>query len=118
MRRGTFLVDPLTANDNMNDVSRTVAVTQPYNEGVGVTNISLYLGTPSGFDFRPGTLNFSACALIFQGLGDNLNRRGQDDDGGCVQTFSEDCVKALSNQAAETGFYLTIIPNEQLSCSR
>jgi hypothetical protein len=107
---GTFRVDPDTTNDDMNDVSWTVAVSQPYSEAVGATNFSLYLGSPSGFDFRPGNLNFSACALIFEGLPDNLNRRGQDDDGTCVQTFNDECVKALSNQAADTGYYLTISP--------
>lgn len=107
---GTFLVDPNDSYLGMNDVSWTVAVSQPYSEGVGVTNFSLYLGTPSGFDFRPGNLNFSGCALIFEGISDNLNRRGQDDDGLCMQTFNEECVKAISKQASDTGFYLTISP--------
>ena len=104
---GTYLVDPNTEWIGMNDVSWTVAVSQPYNEGVGFTNYSLYLGTPSGFDFRPGNLNFSGCAMIFQGLPENLIRRGQEDEGTCQQTFSKECVKAINRQASDTGFYLT-----------
>lgn len=51
--------------------------------------------------------DFSACALIFIGLSDNLNRRGQHDHGYCEQTLSTACVDAVTTKAADTGYRLT-----------
>lgn len=90
-----------------NNFSWTIAVSQPAGDTVRTTNMSLYFGTPAGQDLRLGTLSYSACAILFEGLSDNLIRRGQIDEGSCMQTFSEECVKALADQASITGFYLT-----------
>jgi hypothetical protein len=90
-----------------NNFSWTIAVSQPAGDAVQTTNMSLYFGTPASQDIRQGNLSYSACAIMFLDLPDNLIRRGQTDEGSCMQTFGEECVKALADQAGTTGFYLT-----------
>lgn len=102
------------AHAQMENVTWTVAVSQPAGDAVANTNVSLYLGTPSGKDLRSNQPIYSACAILFEDIPDNLVRRGQDDDGTCTQTFSKECVDALQYQAALTGYWLTVNPDSKI----
>lgn len=66
-------------------------------------------------------LGYDVCGLSFGPLFDNTIRRGQDDDGSCLQTFDEACVGAIkyavSNFAVELTLNPTPPPNSNLTSS-
>jgi hypothetical protein len=85
-----------------------------WSVAVGRTNLSsdpyyanIYVGTPAGLDFDDGSNPFSGCAMVFSHIPENTVRRAQNDDGSCHQAFSEGCVHALTEKAANIAQGLT-----------
>jgi hypothetical protein len=75
--------------------SWTVTVQQPSTAGSNITTTQ-YFGTPTGKNFRSGSLDFSGCTILMNNLPENLIKTGQRDSGNCNQTFNQACVDALS----------------------
>ena len=107
--------DDLTTNATHNTSSQNITWSMTVNSPGHPEEAAYYnayqtdfwLGTPPGVNFDNGSNPYSACAFQFGALPENTLRRGQKDDGSCEQTFSKDCVLALTDKAALIAQYLT-----------
>ena len=70
---------------------------------------NVWLDPKDGVDLNSGEV-FSACAYVYKNLPANTLRRGQQDDGTCVQMLSKSCVEEITTRAALTAQYLVQTP--------
>jgi hypothetical protein len=90
---------------NLTSLTFTIGVVEGPVGGPPYPNFSVqsFWVTPSPYiDLESSELPYIGCSTIISSLTNQVNAKGQGDDGSCTKLFNQECVDALIAQAKET----------------
>ncbi len=67
----------------------------------GMSHQTIWIDTPDGTDVGSKDLPYDGCITAFHPLPRSTVQRGQEDNGDCMRTFDEDCVRDTVEMAKQ-----------------